>query len=51
MKVGEQVKLKEKLFDILSKTHNSKDIFLFGSYAYGKPDVDNDYDIEIIVKN
>jgi len=50
MKVGEQVKLKKRLFEILSKTYKSNNIFIFGSHAYGKPDVDSDYDIAIIVK-
>ncbi|MBM3708345.1 MAG: nucleotidyltransferase domain-containing protein [Actinobacteria bacterium] len=51
MKVGEQIKFKKRLFEILSKTYKSNNIFIFGSYAYGKPDADSDFDITITVKN
>ena len=45
-----QINLKKRLFDILSKTYESENIFLFGSYAYGKPSLSSDFDIAIIVK-
>jgi len=45
-----QINLKKRLFDILSKTYDSENILVFGSYAYGKPSNDSDLDIAIIVK-
>jgi len=50
MNVKEQTNLKKRLFDILSETYESENIFLFGSYAYGKPSLSSDFDIAIIVK-
>ena len=50
MNVKQQINLKKRLFDILSKTYESENIFLFGSYAYGRPSLSSDFDIAIIVK-
>lgn len=50
MNTKEQTNLKKRLFDILSKTYESENIFLFGSYAYGKPSLNSDFDIAIFVK-
>ncbi len=43
--VSEQIEL---LSDILRKKFNVKQIFVFGSQAYGKPDQDSDIDLCII---
>ena len=50
MNTMEQTDFKKRLFDILSIAYKSKNIFLFGSYAYGKPNSNSDFDIAIIVK-
>ena len=50
MNTKEQTNLKKRLFDILSEAYESENIFLFGSYAYGKPNLSSDFDIAIIVK-
>ena len=50
MQTREHKNFTKRVFDILSTTYKSKKIFLFGSYAYGKPGPDSDYDIAIIVK-
>ena len=50
MNTKEQTGFKKRLFDILSKTYESENIFLFGSYAYGRPSLSSDFDIAIIVK-
>lgn len=50
MNTQKQLNLRKKLFNILSKTYNSENIYIFGSYAYGKPDNDSDLDIAVIVK-
>ena len=50
MNTIEQTDFKKRLFDILSKTYESENIFLFGSCAYGKPSLSSDFDIAIIVK-
>ena len=44
-KVNEQIGL---LRDELKKRFSIKQIFVFGSYAYGKPDKDSDIDLCII---
>jgi len=47
----------EKINDILNVIMNSKDsnqikkIYLFGSYAYGEPNINSDIDVFIIVDN
>ena len=50
MNTKEKINLKKRLFDILSEAYESENIFLFGSYAYGKPNLSSDFDIAIIVK-
>ena len=50
MDTKEQINFRKKLFKILSKTYNSENIILFGSYAYGTPDEDSDIDVAVIVK-
>ena len=50
MNTKEQTNLKKRLYDILSEAYESENIFLFGSYAYGKPNLSSDFDIAIIVK-
>ncbi len=44
-------KIKRELFKRLSNEYGSEEIYIFGSYAYGKPSVDSDIDIGIIVPN
>jgi len=39
-----------KLADTLSKKFHAKKIFLFGSYAYGKPNVSSDLDLCIVTE-
>ena len=50
METKEEINIKKRLFNILSKTYKSKKIILFGSYAYGNPGFDSDFDIAVIVK-
>ena len=50
MNAQKQLNLRKRLFKILSKTYDSENIYIFGSYAYGKPDNDSDLDIAVIVK-
>jgi len=50
MDTKEQINFRKKLFRILSKTYNSDNIILFGSYAYGTPDENSDIDVAVIVK-
>ncbi|RLD83510.1 MAG: nucleotidyltransferase domain-containing protein [Bacteroidetes bacterium] len=35
----------KELVDILTKKFNTKKIFIFGSYAYGAPNLDSDLDL------
>ena len=44
-KISEEVKL---LKDTLSRKFNTKQIILFGSFAYGQPDADSDIDVCVI---
>ena len=37
--------------DIILKTVDCEQVYLFGSYAYGTPHKDSDYDIYIVVKD
>ncbi|MDD4591431.1 MAG: nucleotidyltransferase domain-containing protein [Parabacteroides sp.] len=46
------VELNEKLKDICStinQTVNADKIYLFGSYAYGKPHEDSDFDLYAVI--
>ena len=39
----------DKIKDIIVKTVTPERIYLFGSYVYGTPDADSDYDLYVIV--
>jgi predicted nucleotidyltransferase len=41
----------EKLKDIIINTVPVEEIYLFGSYAYGTPHKDSDYDLYIVLKD
>jgi predicted nucleotidyltransferase len=41
----------EELKDIIIKTVPVEEIYLFGSYAYGTPHKDSDYDLYIVLKD
>lgn len=41
--------IKKVIFERLSREYNTKDIYVFGSHAYGKPTKDSDLDVAIIV--
>ena len=42
-------KIIEKVKTILIKTYNPKEIYIFGSYAWGNPSEESDLDLLIIV--
>ena len=41
----------EQICEIIEKTVDVERIYLFGSYAYGVPTADSDYDLCIIIPN
>ncbi|MBU4450050.1 MAG: nucleotidyltransferase domain-containing protein [Actinobacteria bacterium] len=50
MDIKKSINFKKRLFNILNKTYDSENIFLFGSYAYGKPGSNSDLDVAVIIK-
>jgi predicted nucleotidyltransferase len=40
-----------KIKDIILRSVDCEKIFLFGSYAYGTPTVDSDYDFYVVLKD
>lgn len=41
----------DKLKDIIINTIPVEQIYLFGSYAYGKPQEDSDFDLYVVLKD
>jgi predicted nucleotidyltransferase len=39
----------EKIKDILIKTYNPVEIYIFGSYAWGNPDEESDLDLLVVI--
>jgi predicted nucleotidyltransferase len=48
MQINEEIL---KIKDIILKSVECEKIFLFGSYAYGTPTTDSDYDFYVVLKD